>query len=227
MQRGAIRRPFQHDDSLHQVSTPAHGIVDDRLEANLLALAIGDVRREHEPGATRDDAAAERVGPEAGEDDGVDRANPDRGEHQRDRFRRCRHVDRQAIAAADSERAQTRGDALDERQERGVAEGPAFAALVHVDERGMAAAAVRDVSIEGVVREVRLGADEPAKRGEGPLEDAVPRTKPGQFTRGARPERFRVPEPALDPFLHDGRHDTHIRLPRSGTNDNAGDTRLK
>ncbi len=55
---------------------------------------------EDKPGAAGADPVAERARAEAGEDDAVDRADPDRRQHRDDRLGGGRHVDRQPIALA-------------------------------------------------------------------------------------------------------------------------------
>ena len=103
--------------------------------------------------------------------------------------------------------AQRRRDALDLVQQLRVGEEAALAALVEVDQRRVAAPSARDVTIERVVREVRLAADEPAERRAGPLEHAVPRPEPRQLARGAFPERVRIGARVFNPLLHDWCHD--------------------
>ena len=62
-------------------------LVDDRLQRDVLALAIGHVRGEDEARAAGDDAVAQRPRAEAGEDDRVDRADADHASISDDRFR--------------------------------------------------------------------------------------------------------------------------------------------
>ena len=101
-------RPPQDDDALDVARPGIDGVVDDREEVDVLALAVGDVRRQDEARAARPDPLAQRAGAEAGEDDAVDRPDPDGREHRDDRLGRSRHVDRQAVALADPEAAQAR-----------------------------------------------------------------------------------------------------------------------
>ena len=91
------------------------------------------------------------------------------------------------------------------KQELRVGVDRPLAAFVEVDEGRVAAAAVRDVVVEGVAGEVGLGADEPAERRRRPLEDAVPGPEPRQLARGALPEPLRVAAPVLDPAIDDRR----------------------
>src|SRR6187401_473653 len=89
----------------------------------------------------------------------------------------------------------------------------ALAALVHVDESDVTAAAVRDVAVERVVGEIRFCADEPAERRELPFEHLIPGTKPGQLACGASPEVVRMGQSLLNPLSNDRRDDAHRSLP--------------
>ena len=125
-------------------------VVDDREEVDVLALAVGDVGRQHEARATRSNAVAQRARPEAGEDDAMDRPDPDRRQHRDDRLDRGRHVDREAVALADPEAAKAGGDPLDLGEELGIGEHPSATALVERDQRRDVASTSRDVAIERV-----------------------------------------------------------------------------
>ncbi len=94
-------------------------------------------------------------------------------------------------------------------QQLGVSEDAALAALVEVDEGRVPAAPACDVVVEGVVGEVGLGADEPAERREGPLEDAIPCLNHGSSPRGARPERLRIAKAVFNPSADDRIHGAH------------------
>jgi hypothetical protein len=94
-----------------------------------------------------------------------------------------------------------------------VTEDPALTTLVDIDECGMIASPAVNVLIERVVGEIRLRADEPAKCWIGPLEDAIPGSKPRQLARCLGPEGLRIAEAAVEPLLNNGGHHTHTRLP--------------
>jgi hypothetical protein len=162
--------------------------LDDAGKRHVAALAVGDVGREDEPRAARRDPVAERARAEAREDDGVDRADADGREHEHDCLRRGRHVDREAVAAADPERAQGRRRPLHLREQLGVRQAAPVAALVRKDERRLPAPARLDVAVEAVPGEVRLRAGEPAEARAVALEDALPGAKSGQLARRLRPE---------------------------------------
>ena len=79
MPRRSLRAPFQNDNVLDALARIRQRIVHDRLEIDLLALAIGDITSKDQPRAAAADPAAERVGTEAGKDDRVDRADANGG----------------------------------------------------------------------------------------------------------------------------------------------------
>ena len=105
--------PPQDDDVLDVARPGVDGVVDDREQVDVLALAVGDVGRQDEARAARPNPVAQRARPETGEDDAMDGPDPDGREHRDDRLDRGRHVDRQAVALADPEAAKPGGDALD------------------------------------------------------------------------------------------------------------------
>ena len=183
--------------------------VDDLLQARELPFPEGDVRGEHGPRAARLDAVPERLRAEAGEDDGVDRPDPDGGEQEHDRLRAGRHVDRDAVALLDAEPAQRGGDPLHLVEELAVREDAALAALVRVDERGVPCPAAPHVAVERVPGEVRPPAHEPAELREAPLEHVLPALEPGQVLGGAGPEAFRVLASRGDPAADDRVHEVH------------------
>ncbi len=156
----------------------------------------------------------------------MNRADADHRQHQHDRFRARRHIDRDAVALPDAARAECGGDALDLLQQAFVGKSPLIAALVEVDQRGVAAATVGDVMVERVVGEVGPAADEPSKRGLelwsgghpftgatiARFEHAVPRAEPWQLPRSAIPERLRIAAGVVDHRL-DGRWEKVHRYP--------------
>src|SRR5262245_2629957 len=204
------RRPaLQNHDVLDGVCDESKRFVDDRLQMEFLAFAVGDVGSEHQPRPAGLNALAERPGTKAGEDDRVNRADSYGREHQHDRFGRGRHVDREPIALAESESAQRRRRFRDAIEQFGVRERLPLAALVEVDECGVCAASVGDVVIERVIGEVRLCATEPAEGGKRPLERAVPVSEPGQRLRRSLPEAFGIAQAFVNKLLNSWRHNTH------------------
>ena len=135
----------QHDHALDGARRRGERLIDDRLERDVLALAVRHVGGEHQPRAAGPDPVAQRARPEAREHHRVDRADADGREHRDDGLGAGRHVDRDPVAPADAEAAQGGRGALDLAQQLPIGERPPPAALVEGDQRGLVAAAGRDL----------------------------------------------------------------------------------
>ncbi len=97
-------RVLDDDDGVDMVSREAlDRSVDVGLERDLLAAAHTFVGRNHDVRFAVLDAAAERFGRKAAENDGVNRADARTGEHRDGCLRNHRHVDRDTIAFLDAE----------------------------------------------------------------------------------------------------------------------------
>ena len=168
-----------------------HGLQRDDAAA-AQALVGGD---EHLAAAVLD-AVAQRVGREAAEDDGVDRADARAGEHRDGELGDHRHVDGDAVALLDAVLLEHVGEAADLVVERLVRVDLAAALVGLPDDGGLVAAPVGQVTVEAVVGDVGLAADEPLDLGrlELPLEDLVPRLVPvDELARPCRPRSPRDP----------------------------------
>ena len=83
------------------------------LEGDVASCAVGDVCGEDEPGAASLNAVAERARAESGEDDAVNSADANCGEHEHDCLGADGHVDGDAVALLYAHAAQGGGYALD------------------------------------------------------------------------------------------------------------------
>ncbi len=184
---------------------------DDPCQRHILALAVRDVRREHRLRAGGRDAIGERAGAEAGEDDRVNRTDAHAGEHQHDRLRADRHVDRDPVAAADSEAAQRRRRPADLVTQLGVGEDAALAALVEIHDRGAPALAALDMDVDALPGEVRLRSGEPAEARRLGDEGLVPAPQPRQLIGGSGPELGEVGIRVGGVAPHDGVENLHRR----------------
>src|SRR5215468_286806 len=193
--RAASRRYFQ-------------GLLGNRRQRDVLTFAVCEVCREQRLRSTGGNAVAKRVRAETGEHDRMDGADADRREHQHHGFCGHRHVDRDAIALVDAKAAERRRDALYFVQDLRVGIDRTLATFVEVDQRGMAAASVRDVVVERVVAEIRFAADEPSEGRRRPLERLVPGPEPRQLAGCAIPETLRIAARVVEPALHDRRDET-------------------
>ena len=184
-------RAAENDDVLDR-RRRRDGLIDDRQERNVLALPVGHVGREEGPRAGEPHALAERARAEAREYHEDDDADPYRAEHEDDRLRRRRHVDRDAVTLSHAHRPQRRPNALGLSVNVGVGQRPALAALVLGDERDVLAVSRRDMVVDAVVREVRDAARVPTEGRGLPVQDAIPLPKPRHLLRRAAPEALRV-----------------------------------
>ena len=138
---------------------------------------------------------------EAAEDDRVNRAEPRAGEHREDRFGHARHVDDDAVALLEAERAQRAGEPRHFVAQLGVGERPDDAGdRAVVDDRALLAAAALDVAIDA--RCSRCSASPPANhRTNGRaaiVEHAVPSPAPGNALGRLGPERLPDPRGSVD-----------------------------
>ena len=175
----------------------ASSTIDEQVD--VLALAVGDVGRQHEARAARPDPVAQRARPEAGEDDAVDRPDPDASPASRRSPRprsACRSSTRSPLPIPRPRSAG--GDPLDLGEQLGVGERAPPAALVQRDQGRRVASTRRDVAIERIRGEVRPAAREPGEarplaRLEGAFRlggsNRVARRPPARTSSGSLSER--------------------------------------
>ena len=107
----------QYDDVLDGMGRELQRLVDDRFQRDVLPLTVGHVCGDDEARSAGDDAIAQRPRAEAGEHHRVNGANADDRQHQRDGFWARRHINGDAVALLDAERAECGGDTLNVLQE--------------------------------------------------------------------------------------------------------------
>ena len=142
------------------------------------------------------------LAPKSGEDDGMNRADAHRRQHENDGFGTGGHVDGEAISLVDAHAAQGRGYALDFVQQMRVGVDLPLAPFVQVNEGSVSAMAALHVIVERVIRHVGLRPDVPLEGWRRPFQHALPLAKPGQLLGSAPPESFRVLVGFVDPALH-------------------------
>ena len=164
------------------------------------------------------DAHRQLVGGEAPEDDGVNGAEPGRGQHGDNRFRHHGHVDDHAITAPDPQPLEDAGEAghLVPELQVGVGLHRTAGDRAVVDERRLLAAAVVHVTVQRVVAGVAFGAREPAGEGlvrivQHPVPAFVPVDPFGRFP----PESVGVLKgPTIDLVIRVG-HDLPLFAPKA------------
>ena len=154
------------------------------------------------------DAHGQLSGGEAAEHHRVDGAEAGAGQHRHHRFGNHRHVDDDPIAALDPEAGEHAGEAGDLALQLGIADaadGVGHRAVI--DDRGLVAAALLDMAIDGVVAGVELAAGEPAvERRPAVVEHRVPRLRPVNVGGGLGPEGLRVVAPGAVDLVVATRH---------------------
>ena len=124
--------------------------------------------------------------------DGMRRADARASEHGDRQFRTHAHVDRDAIALLHAERLQDIGELADFGEQLLISEGADFAGFAFPDDSGFVGASVLDVTVETVVGEIDLAADEPFRPRTIPLENFRPRLEPVQLLGDSSPELFGI-----------------------------------
>ena len=158
-----IEAAVDQDDVPRRMPRDAQRLVDQRLVGNRPAAAHAGVGGEQQRRARIVDARREARRREAAEHDRMDRPDAHAGEHREYRLGDHRHVDQHAVAAAHAPRLQHRRAAVDLLVELRVGAGPRLPRLGRdVDQRRLAAASGQ-VTVDGVVAEVRPAAREPAR----------------------------------------------------------------
>lgn len=149
-----------HQDVRH-AGALLQGVVDDLLGADQLAAALPLVRGDDDPAAGIDDAVAEGVGREAGEDDRMDGAETGAGQHGDNSFGDHGHVDGDGVALADAHLLERPGDLRDVPQELAIGDITAVGGLVGLVSDGDPVGIFEGVSVDQVVACVQGTLDEP------------------------------------------------------------------
>ena len=178
------------------------GVVDKRLQGDVLALAIGHVRRKDDARSAGHDAISKRLRSESGKNDRVDCADAGACEHEQNGFGAGGHRQCDSIALLDAEASERCGHTHYFMQELRVGEYHTVAAFVEIHKGSPATLAFGDVTVDRVIGEVGFSADEPAERRRIRLVDFVPRAEPVQLARSPFPEGDGIASPVFDPSLN-------------------------
>ena len=179
-------------------STSGHSrdrLVDGGLERARRAAPVAAVRRDDEVGVAVENAAAQGVGGEAAEDDGVGCAEAGAGQHGDHRLGDHRHVDGDLVPGPHTELGEGVRRLADRGPQFGVGDRPRVARLALPVEGDPVAESRRHVAVDAVDGHVELAADEPlGERGlatPGPATTARPTS-----TASPAPPRSRADRPA-------------------------------
>ncbi len=173
------------------------GVVGVLLESDRAPLAIAAVGGDEDLRLGVVDASGERFGREAAEDDRERRADASAREHRGGQLGDHRHIDRDPVPLLDAQLLQRVGTAAGHLEEVAVREGPRVAGLALPVVGDLGAAPGLHVTVEAVLGEVELTAEEPLRVRRLPLEDLVERLSPEELFRLLRPEPLEVTLRAL------------------------------
>src|SRR5256885_5616947 len=182
---------FRSDDRLH-AGRAAERLVGVLLERDGRAAPKAAVGGDDEARIGVVDALADGLGREAAEDHAVRRPDPGAREHGDRELGHHRHVDRDPVALLDAVPLERRGEPADFAVEVPVGQDAAVPGLAFPDQGGLGAPRTGDVTVEAVVRDVQLAADEPLGVGGLPLERLLPRLEPVEVTGPLFPESDEV-----------------------------------
>jgi hypothetical protein len=181
---------LQDDAAVRLVGRLLDGVVEQGLVGHdavrLDAAGAGD----HDLGLGVVDAGRQLAGGEAAEDHGMHGADPGTSEHRHRRLRHHRHIDDDPVPLDHAEVPQRTGEAGDpllQLRVGDVLDRPGHRAVV--DDGGLFAPALGNVSVQGVVAGVEFGAGEPAIQGRvAVVQDLVPGLDPIHRGGGLRPK---------------------------------------
>ena len=137
------------------------GFVGDALELDDLAVEKGAVAGDDDARLRVLDPAVQRLGREAAVHDRMDGADLGAGQHRDRQLGHAAHVDGDPVALLDAERLQHAGELADLAVEGVKGECALVAVLALPDEGQLVVARGLQMPVDGVVDDVRLGADEP------------------------------------------------------------------
>ena len=186
---GDVLAGAAHHEYLLDSGAADHGLVDCGLEGARSAAPVATVGRDDVPGVAVEDAAAEGIGREAAEDDGVGRAQPCAGEHGDNSLWNHRQVDRDLVAGSHPELGQGVRGPTHRVEQVTVGDGARVTRFALPVERHAVSEARLDVTVDAVDGDVQPAADEPPGEGQVPLEHLGPRLGPVESPRPAPPKR--------------------------------------
>ncbi len=149
------------NEAVLDVGALPKGVIDNLLCANQLAATLALVGCDDDLGPGIDDAVAQRVGREAGEDDRVDSADPGAGKEGNDGLGNHGQVDGDCVSLAHAHVLQHVGHLGDLAQELAVGHVAALVGLVGLVDDGDAVGVLEGMAVNAVVRGVELALEEP------------------------------------------------------------------
>ena len=178
------------DHVLHRLAAAqADGLVDDRLQRQLLAAAHLLVGADHHHRACAFDAVAQGLRREPAEDHRMRGADARAGLHRDHAFDAHRHVDDDTVALLDAACLQRVGQAAGAREQFAIVDA-AYGAVIGLEDDGrLLAHAALDVAVQAVVRDVQRTVLEPLEERRIAVVEALGegRLPADELARQARP----------------------------------------
>ena len=159
--RHVLAGALQHHHAANAAAALRQRLVGGFLELDDLAGAPAAVGRDQHGGGGVLDAVLERQRREPAEYHRMNRADARAGVHRDNRLDGQRHVDDHAVALLHAQRLQRVGEAAHVGMQLAIGHVAHVARLAHEGDRGLVAALL-EVHVQAVVRNVQLAVDEPA-----------------------------------------------------------------
>ena len=190
-------RPLEDDAGLRLVLGEADRQVEQRLVFDQAAGLDAAARRQHQLGLGVVDAGRQFLGGETAEHHRMDRADARAGEHGEQRLGDHRHVDDDAVALADAEIDERRGERRDLVLQLAIGDAPLrMGDRAVVIDRRLIAAAGGDMAVDGVEAGVQRRVGKPAAVDAGfGVEDRLRRADPVDPLGRLGPEPKRIGAP--------------------------------
>ena len=190
-------RPLEDDAGLRLVPGEADRQIEQRLVFDQAAGLDAAARRQHQLGLGVVDAGRQLLGGEAAEHHRMDRADARAGEHGEQRLGDHRHVDDDAVALADAEIDERRGERRHLVLQLAIADAPLrMGDRAVVIDRRLVAAAGGDMAVDGVEAGVQRRVGKPAAVDAGlRVEDRLRRADPVDPLGRLGPESKRIGAP--------------------------------
>ena len=152
------------------------GTIDIGLQRNALATATAFVGGDHHARSAILDASGKRFGREAAEHHRMDRPDPRARQHRERRLRNHRQIDRHTVALGDALRLQHIGEGADLGMEVAIGEAARVCGrVIGFPDQGDVVAALRQMPVEAIGRDVQFAVGEPVDVEIGLVERPVAR----------------------------------------------------
>lgn len=149
------------DQAAGNIGALVEGVVDNLLSANELATTLALIGGDDDLGARVDDTVTQRIGREAGKDDGVDSTDTDTGENGNDGLWNHGKVDSDSVAFADAHLLEGPGSLADLTEQLRVGNIATILGLVGLVDDGDAVGVLESVAVDKIVAGIELALDEP------------------------------------------------------------------